>query len=123
MPEPQFIAALARHLSRRALGVAYYNLLPGPGMSERRTMEMLIANAALDVGLGGQVRLGAEYAVRQLKDMDRGVNSTAGYVSLRRRTGDWTPYLYYAWLRSDQDMIDLYHSVNGTRVPAWAACH
>lgn len=100
-------------------GVAYYNLLPGPGMPERRTMDMVIANAAMDVGLGRQVRLGAEYAVRQLKDMDRGVNSSAGYVSLRRRTGAWTPYVYYAWLRSDQDMIDLYHAVNGNRVPAW----
>lgn len=100
-------------------GVAYYNLLPGPGMPERRTMDMVIANAAMDVGLGRQVRLGAEYAVRQLKDMDRGVNSSAGYVSLRRRTGAWTPYVYYAWLRSDQDMIDLYHAVNGKRVPAW----
>jgi hypothetical protein len=100
-------------------GVAYYNLLPGPGMPERRTMDMVIANAAMDVGLGRQVRLGAEYAVRQLKDMDRGVNSSAGYVSLRRRTGAWTPYVYYAWLRSDQDMIDLYHAVNDNRVPAW----
>jgi len=51
-------------------GVAYYNLLPGPGMPERRT-------------------------------------------------GTWTPYVYYAWLRSDQDMVDLYHAVNGNRVPAW----
>jgi hypothetical protein len=51
-------------------GVAYYNLLPGPGMPERRT-------------------------------------------------GTWTPYVYYAWLRSDQDMVDLYHAVNGSRVPAW----
>lgn len=100
-------------------GVAYYNLLPGPGMPERRTMDMVIANAAMDVGLGRQVRLGAEYAVRQLKDMDRGVNSSAGYVSLLRRSGAWTPYVYYAWLRSDQDMIDLYHAVNGNRVPAW----
>ncbi len=100
-------------------GVAYYNLLPGPGMPERRTMDMVIANAAMDVGLGRRVRLGAEYAVRQLKDMDRGVNSSAGYVSLRRRSGAWTPYVYYAWLRSDQDMIDLYHAVNGNRVPAW----
>ncbi|HQX06678.1 MAG TPA: hypothetical protein PKZ19_07800 [Zoogloea sp.] len=100
-------------------GVAYYNLLPGPGMPERRTMDMVIANAAMDVGLGRQVRLGAEYAVRQLKDMDRGVNSSAGYVSLRRRSGAWTPYVYYAWLRSDQDMVDLYHAVNGKRVPAW----
>lgn len=80
-------------------GVAYYNLLPGPGMPERRTMDMVIANAAMD--------------------MDRGVNSSAGYVSLRRRTGAWTPYVYYAWLRSDQDMVDLYHAVNGNRVPAW----
>ena len=64
-------------------GVSYYNVLPGPGMPERRAMEMFIANAAADVGLGGQVRLGAEYAVRQLKDMDRGVNSQAGYLSLR----------------------------------------
>jgi hypothetical protein len=100
-------------------GVAYYNLLPGPGMPERRTMDMVIANAAMDVGLGRQVRLGAEYAVRQLKDMDRGVNSSAGYVSLRRRSGAWTPYVYYAWLRSDQDMVDLYHAVNCKRVPAW----
>lgn len=100
-------------------GVAYYNFLPGSGLPERRTMDMLIANAAMDVGLGRQVRLGAEYAVRQLKDMDRGVNSSAGYVSLRRRTGAWTPYLYYAWIRSDQDMIDLYQTVNGNRVPAW----
>jgi hypothetical protein len=33
--------------------------------------------------------------------------------------GAWTPYVYYAWLRSDQDMVDLYHAVNGNRVPAW----
>lgn len=100
-------------------GVSYYSVLPGTGVPERRAMDMVIANAAADVGLGGQVRLGAEYAVRQLKDMDRGVNSQAGYLSLRRRTGNWTPYLYYAWLKSDRDMVDLYQTVNGTTVPAW----
>ena len=98
-------------------GVSYYAFQPGTGLAERSTMNMTLVNGGFDVGLGHDVRLATEYAVRLLDGMERGLNSSAGYVSLRKAIGQWTPYVYYAQLRSDKSMLDLYQSINASSVP------
>lgn len=100
-------------------GISYYAFQPGIGLAERDTMKMIIANLGFDVDLGQDIRLASEYAVRKVQDMDRGLNSSAGYVSLRKQIGQWTPYVYYAQLRSDKKMRDLYQSINNQSVPAF----
>jgi hypothetical protein len=100
-------------------GVSYYDFRAVPGIESRKNMEIPIVNVSADIGLGNDVRLAAEYAVRKTTDMDRGLNSKGGYISLRRPFGAWTPYTYYARLRSESRMIDLYQTVNKTSVPAF----
>jgi len=98
-------------------GISYYAFQNGIGLAERDTMDMTLFNVGLDVGLGHDVRLATEYAVRKLDHMERGLNSSAGYVSLRKQIGQWTPYVSYAQLRSDKEMRDLYRSINTSSVP------
>ncbi len=43
--------------------------------------------------------------------------STRGYVSLLRKVDKWTPYVTYAFLRSDSDQEELYQRVNSNSVP------
>lgn len=99
--------------------VSYYWLLPGAGIPESRTIEMLIASVGLDAGIGRQFRVGAEYFIRRSGDVQRGLDGAGGYVSLRRQMGAWTPYVYYAQLKSESGGLDTYRTINGHTVPSF----
>jgi hypothetical protein len=101
-----------------APGISYYDFQPGPGVPSRDEVEWNILSVGADIDLGHDARLAAEFAVRRA-NVSTGLKTRGGYVSLRKRIGAWTPYLYYARLSSDDDMLDLYQSLNNSSVPAF----
>ncbi len=100
-------------------GISYYSFLPETQLPQRSRQDISTIFVGADIGLSHNIRLATEYAKRSVKEASGGVNSSGGYVSLRRQTGRWTPYLYYAWLRSEDAALDLNRALNQTSVPAW----
>lgn len=100
-------------------GVGFYNLQPGLfGLPGRDNFTLSILSLGADVGLGNDVRLATEYAVRRVvSSLDGGLSSSGGYISLRKSIGSWTPYVYYARLRTADDMLALYQRLNSTMIP------
>jgi hypothetical protein len=58
-----------------------------------------------------------EYARRTIANATLGADTHAAYLALLRPIDKWTPYLYVAGIRSDDEVLDLYESMNGNRVP------
>ena len=71
----------------------------------------------MDVGLGSGFRVISEFARTFIPHTDDSIASTRGYVSLLKRTDNWTPYVIYAFLRSTPDPLNLYSNVNYNTVP------
>jgi hypothetical protein len=63
------------------------------------------------------MRLTTEYAQRIVPDVKISFASKAGYATLARQVGRWTPYITYARLLSDRDVREVYQGTNGTPVP------
>lgn len=99
-------------------GISYYDFQPGPGVPSREKVKWSILSIGADIDLGHDARLAAEYAVRRA-NVSTGLKTRGGYISLRKRIGAWTPYLSYARLRSDGDMLDLYQALNNSSVPVF----
>jgi hypothetical protein len=62
-------------------------------------------------------RLTAEYAQRIVTDVKIAPASKAGYATLARQIGRWTPYVTYARLLSDRDVREVYQGIRGVPVP------
>lgn len=104
-------------------GISYYaaesELGLGTEFSRGRTEDFSLIILGTDVGLGHNIRLAAEYTRRLVKYAQDGLNSNGGYVSLRKRIGKWTPYLYYSWLHSEDNALDLNQALNQSSIPKW----
>lgn len=99
-----------------APGISYYDFQAGTGSTGAEALDMSIVNLGADIGLGNNVRLAGEY----LRNSIRGVGSSnGGYISLRKRIGQWTPYVVYSKMRSDDKALALYQAVNSSSVPAF----
>ncbi len=101
-------------------GVGYYqidNSLPGPGIPgvDRIRIDSFILGADVDVGSG--FRLVGEYARILNPTTDLSTQSKRGYASVLRRVEKWTPYVTYAFLKSDSRPLNLYRNVNGNVLP------
>jgi hypothetical protein len=103
-----------------APGIGYYQVtdtLPGPGVPTRDSLTVTVVTLGAEVGLGSGFRVIGELARTFIPDTDISVASTRGYVSLLKRVENWTPYVVYAFLRSQPDVRSLYNSVNYNTVP------
>lgn len=79
---------------------------------------LVFVNLASDISLGENVRMAIELAGRRVQgDLVNGQNGYAGYVSLRKNIGKWTPYLFYSRVKTDSDELRQYHSINNTSIP------
>jgi hypothetical protein len=103
-------------------GVGYFqvdNALPGPGIETVRNIKNTIATFGIDLSVGHGYRVVSEYA-RTLVDTPAAKianGSERGYVSVLKTAGKWTPYITYAFLRSDSDQRNLRQQVNNNTVP------
>lgn len=105
-----------------APGVGYYqttDALPGPGIPVTDRIHANVITLGMDVGLPGDFRLASELSRRIVRDTRIGPDALGGYASVRKRFGNWTPYLTYAYLRSTKTTRDIYRAVNGNTVPAF----
>lgn len=100
-------------------GIGYYAFQPGPNVPSTDHLNLSIFNIGADVGLGNGFRLAGEYARRRVTNLQGGLNSTAAYLSLRKRIGQWTPYVFHSRLRSDDRALRIYQAVNGNTVPGF----
>lgn len=103
-----------------APGVGYYQTLPqlpGPGIPRVDILKVDVLTLSLELGLPKDFKLIGEYARRRMNNATIGIDTHAAYLSLLRPTDKWTPYVYVAGIRSDDDLLDFYESMNGTRVP------
>ena len=104
-------------------GVGYFqvdNSLPGPGIPRINSIRNTIATIGADISLSHDFRMMGEYAITLVNNPSAKIANASkrGYVSLLRKVDKWTPYVTYAFLRSDADQLALYQRVNGNSVPS-----
>ena len=101
-------------------GIGYYQIdpsLPGPGIQTKRSETFAVASLGVDFGVGSGFRMISELSRVWIPDVDISAASTRGYISLLRRTGNWTPYVTYAAMRSARNVRELYAGLNSNVVP------
>lgn len=69
--------------------------------------------------LPAEVRLTAEYARIIVDSSSEGFTRWGAYLAASRRFGDWTPYGYYARMKSPEHVLERYKAINGNSVPGF----
>ncbi len=101
-------------------GQGYYNPAASPEI-DKTISPVFVIGASL--GLPMKFRASAEYARVRVTNAVNGWDRWAAYGALSKQIGAWTPYTYYAKLRSNGGVLSLYDSVENNRVssPPWPA--
>ena len=100
--------------------LGYYqtsDLMPGPGVPTAKELHTIVYSLGADAEIGYGFRMNGEYVYRNVRNVDTGLDSMAGYLALLRPVGAWTPYVSVARLQSMSSTRNLYNSVNSSRVP------
>lgn len=103
-------------------GIGYYQVnssLPGPGIPviDQYGYRTFTLGADLDIGSG--FRAIGEFARSYVSDTLFSTQSTRGYLALLRPINKWTPYISYAFLHSEANVLALQRAVNDTTVPGF----
>lgn len=67
--------------------------------------------------LPAEVRVTGEYARISVDSVSEGLSRWGAYLALSKRIGAWTPYVYYAKMKSTESAFDLYRKLNGNVLP------
>lgn len=86
-----------------------YNL----GANDLDKVRVPIITLGASVSLPEHFKLTAEYGKSKIGSASRGLNRWGGYVALSKRIGAWTPYVYYAKVKSKGDALSMYEQFNG----------
>ncbi len=103
-------------------GVGYYQVnasLPGPGIPTIDHYSYKTVTLGADVSVGSGIRAIGEIARSYVSDTLFSTQSTRGYVALLKPIDKWTPYVSFAYLRSQSNVLTLRESVNNAAVPAF----
>lgn len=103
-----------------------FNAFPGPGTGGYYTLSrdgfdkvrVPILTLGASVTLPENFKLTAEYGKSKIESASRGLSRWGAYVALSRRMGAWTPYVYYAKVKSTDEALGLYQQINGNPVPS-----
>lgn len=68
--------------------------------------------------LPADVRMIGEYAWIKLDSSSEGLDRWGAYLSLSKRIGAWTPYVYYAKAKSRDSALAKYQTINNNVVPS-----
>ncbi|WP_240905874.1 hypothetical protein [Thiorhodococcus mannitoliphagus] len=101
-------------------GMGYYQVadgMPGPGLPKVDTLEIYVATLGAEIALPRNFRLVGEYGRRRISNATMGPDTSAAYLALLKDAGRWTPYVYWAYIRSSQDALNLAEALNDNRVP------
>ena len=103
-------------------GVGYYkvsNQIPGGGdIPEVEVVHAPVYTAAADISLGYGFRFIGEYVRRNVRNIDVGVDTQGGYISLLKSFDKWTPYVSVAHLESMDRTMNLYNKVKNNVIPS-----
>ena len=99
------------------LGIGYYNDQENSGTTTANSFDLYIANIGADIYLSNEVRLAAELAIRNTNDIETGINSIAGYISLQTKINNWTPYIFYSQIKTISDDFKAYSQIDNNQVP------
>lgn len=96
-------------------GEGYYSF---EGAEPADSFYVYIATVSADILLGYDIRMAAEFAARKgTGDFINGQNGYTGYVSFRKKIGNWTPYVFYSQIKTDSEQMAFYQTLNSTSVP------
>jgi hypothetical protein len=101
-------------------GIGYFQIdasLPGPGVPTTDNVTITVVTLGAEVGLGSGFRVVGEFAHSFVPSTEISAASNRGYVSLLKHADKWTPYVIYAFLRSQPGERNLYNNVNYNMVP------
>lgn len=65
------------------------------------------------VTLPENFKLTGEYGKAKVDSASRGLSRWGAYLALSKRIGAWTPYVYYAKVKSTGEALDMYQRING----------
>ena len=103
-------------------GVGYYQVdssLPGPGIPAIDHYGYTTFTLGADVNLGSGFRVVSEFARSFVSQTDLSTQSVRGYASVLKRIDKWTPYVTYAFLRSEPGPLNLHENISYNTVPAF----
>lgn len=101
-------------------GIGYYQIadtMPGPGVPTVDTLELYVLTLGAEIALPQDFRLVGEYGRRRLSNATIGPDTSAAYLALLKDIGRWTPYVYWAYIRSSEDALDLTDALNDNQIP------
>jgi hypothetical protein len=101
-------------------GVGYYQIdasLPGPGVPSIDSYGYKTITLGADVAVASGFRIMTEFARSLVSQTSFSTQSVRGYASVLKRVDKWTPYITYAFLRSDRGPLTLRERVNSSTVP------
>ncbi|MGB4064944.1 MAG: hypothetical protein WBK19_14065 [Azonexus sp.] len=82
----------------------------GDGGDEKIIFPLFTAGAS--ILLPADIRMLGEYARIKIDSGSEGLNRWGAYLSLSKRMGAWTPYIYYAKAKSKDSALDKYQAIN-----------
>lgn len=85
---------------------------PPVGGNRTDKAKFLLWGILADFHLGKGFYLTGEWANRLATNMTTGLNTSAFYVQLRKKIGDFTPYAYWAWSQSNNKARQFYKKMN-----------
>ncbi|PKO37327.1 MAG: hypothetical protein CVU33_13730 [Betaproteobacteria bacterium HGW-Betaproteobacteria-6] len=88
----------------------------GIGGEDKVIIPLFTAGAS--ILLPAKIRMSGEYAWIKLDSASEGLNRWGAYLSLSKRMGAWTPYVYYATAKSRDSALAKYQAINGNVVPS-----
>lgn len=74
--------------------------------------DLIAFTVGADIGLGKGYRLSGEYAMRKMLNSDTGPNAQGAYLMLSKNIDKWTPYVRIATLKTNDNVKDLYATLN-----------
>ena len=98
--------------------IGFYNNDPNDGAVAVSSYDMFIFNLGADIHLGNDFRLASEIILRKNNDLDIGLNTLSGYVSLRKKINKWTPYLFYSQIKTENNTLNTYNKIDNNKVPS-----
>jgi hypothetical protein len=76
-----------------------------------------LATIGASILLPADVRLIGEYAWIKVDSSSEGLDRWGAYLSLSKRMGAWTPYVYYAKTKSKDSALNKYQTINSNTLP------
>lgn len=88
----------------------------GSGGSDKVLIPVFTLGAS--VLLPAQIRLTGEYAKISVDSVSEGLSRWGAYLALSKRIGAWTPYVYYARMKSTDAALEKYQKYNSNILPS-----